>query len=147
MKLKKLYQTALLNFVLDSCGYKPWFISIKNIFPFLKMDHILYTSDVKEIELNIKSVKKTAKVNYKSLNDNELQFIRYGRLSFYTQVVEDKDKQLQPYLTNRFIPSKFRKAITRFRISDHKSPIETGQYYFNIDRSDKICPMCCSGRR
>ena len=110
--IKKIVLNSFIEIYLDSWGYKSWFISIKNIFRFLKMDHILYTSDVEEIELNIKSVKKTAKVNYRSLNDNVLQSIKSGRLSFYTQVVEDKDKQLQPFLTNKSIPSKFRKAIT-----------------------------------
>ena len=41
-----LKEVLKVNQNLDSCGYKSWFTSIKNIFRFLKMDYILYTNDV-----------------------------------------------------------------------------------------------------
>jgi len=44
--IKKIASNSFIEIYLDSWGYKSWFISIKNIFRFLKMDHILYTSDV-----------------------------------------------------------------------------------------------------
>ena len=39
---------------------------------------------------------------------------------------------------------KFRQAITKFRISAHKFPIETGRYE-NKAQCNRICPLCCEG--
>ena len=39
---------------------------------------------------------------------------------------------------------KFRQVITKFRISAHKFPIETGRYE-NKAQCNRICPLYCEG--
>ena len=63
-----------------------------------------------------------------------------GKLKFYTSIKERPGFENYLNMEN----PKFRQAITKFRISAHKFPIETGQYE-NKAQCDRICPLCCEG--
>ena len=39
---------------------------------------------------------------------------------------------------------KHRQAVTRFRISAHRFPVEVGRYTINIDYKLRLCPICDS---
>ena len=75
----------------------------------------------------------------KKFLDNEwhLNHKKYseGKLKLYTSIKENPIIMENP---------KFLQAITKFWISVHKFPIETGQYE-NKAQCDKICPFCCEG--
>ena len=47
---------------------------------------------------------------------------------------------IEPYLYNLQNPSD-RKAVTKYRISAHKLPVESGRY-LNIDRQERYCKFC-----
>ena len=49
----------------------------------------------------------------------------------------------EQYLKLLTIP-KFRRSLTKFRISSHNLPVETGRYK-GLDRKDRICPHCNDG--
>ena len=49
----------------------------------------------------------------------------------------------EQYLQLITIP-KFRRSLTKFRISAHNLPVETGRYK-GLDRKDRICPHCNHG--
>ena len=56
---------------------------------------------------------------------------------FYKSIKEKF--QFEPYLD--ILPLNLRVAMTRFRMSNHKLPIETGRWR-GIPRNDRICPKC-----
>ena len=64
------------------------------------------------------------------------------KLSFYCTIKDDYSPSQYLVLTRKN-PS--RKALVRFRISNHQLRIETGRYE-NIPRNERICHFCTSNK-
>ena len=132
------------NTELAEGGRRCWFSYIRRCLKFMNLEHILYTSDVREVRLQINKVKKllTAKAtsewnSTRSSNCNQDR----GRLHLFYNLKSDLG--LSPYLSLP-INSKWKTAMTKFRFSAHNLPIETGRY-LNIPRDQRFCPLCSSG--
>ena len=139
--LKAALQT---NMGLSVRGVKSWFNMLNRIMGFLNIDHILYTSDTREIELKLRKLKYNVKSKYLDYWKQELNTIKasQGKVSFYSQY--QNGLKLADYLSFGQLPPNFRIALTRFRMGAHRLPIETGRYS-NLEREDQICPLCCKG--
>ena len=68
---------------------------------------------------------------------NGLQIHQSPKCLFYKTIKESIT--LEKYLL--FLPFKYRKALTKFRMSNHNLPIETGRHR-GIPREKRICPIC-----
>ena len=65
---------------------------------------------------------------------------KQGKLKLYTSIKERRGFENYLNLPNH----KLRQAITKFRISAHKFPIETGRFE-QKHQTERICPLCCDG--
>ena len=133
-----------INAQLAAGGRRCWFFYIRRCLKFMNLEHILYTSDVREVRLQIKKVKKlltaTAISEWNTARSSNCNQDR-GRLHLFYNIKSDFG--LSPYL-GLPIDSKWKTAITKFRFSAHNLPIETGRY-LNIPRYQRFCPLCSSG--
>ena len=116
---------------------------MKKLMGYLNIDHLLYTSDQREVSYQQRRLKGTLKSKYGAYWEGEQRKYSEGKRIFFTQYINKSC--LQDYLISPYLPPKLRKVITRFRIGAHKLPIETGRYYSDIARIDRHCPLCCNG--
>lgn len=123
--------------------HNTWFSQVKKLMTFLNIHHILYTTDLKEINYQIRKSKSIIKIKF--LDYWKSERARYlgngGKLDFYLKF---KDKFCQErYLSVLKLPNK-RRSMTRFRMSSHRLPIELGRYK-GLDREKRICHNCNNG--
>ena len=60
-----------------------------------------------------------------------------SKVTFYKSI--KPTFQFEPYLD--ILPTKFWTALTKFRLSNHRLPIEVGRWN-NIPRHETVCPRC-----
>ena len=137
-----LVQAALAtNISLAQRGVNNWFKAITRICAFCKLEHILYTCDIREIEYQIRGVKKLLTHMFLEKWEGEKsKFATSGKLELFVSL---KPKfEMSDYLKVKMNPS-FRAALAKMRLSAHKFPIETGRYD-KIPREERICPLGCN---
>ena len=119
-----------------------WFSFLSRILKFLGLEHLLYTSDVQEINLKVKGIKRIlqqkAVENWQNLHDKTSgrQDTKLG-LFCKTKTEFGMSTYLSAPLT-----FKERRAITKLRTSSHNLPIETDRYEGIDNRSHRLCPLC-----
>jgi hypothetical protein len=140
-----ILKAALQTYInLASTGFRSWFSFLHRCFRTLNIDHILYTSDFSEISSQIKKVKKLlhdmAIMKWSSQLTEKTQ-VENSKINLFCQL--KTNLSLSPHLTAPITP-KSRAAITKFRMSAHNLPSETGRYA-EIPRVDRLCPLCSGG--
>ena len=130
-----------INSELCAKGYKSWFFTLTRILKFLDIENITL-SNQEEISKIINKIKSTVNSKYQHAWKNELMTHRSkeGKLNFFSKII--KNHTLQDYLKDPSLPFKFRKAITNFRIGNHRLPVEVGRYYGRVERAERLCPLC-----
>lgn len=108
-------------------GKTSWFTSVQKISEFL--DQSSNPQKARKIVMN-RILKEEWYTNHKKYSE--------GKLKLYTSIKERPGFESYLNMEN----SNLRKAITKFRISAHKFPIETGRYEKKAP-NDRICPLCC----
>ena len=104
----------------------------------MNLEHTLYTSDFKEIKYQINKVRNiltTKATSTRSSNCNT----SVVKLKLYHEI---KPKFEFPDYLDLPMDSRWKNAITKFRICARNLPIESGRY-LNIHREQRICPLCC----
>ena len=138
---KILHAALAVNMGLARDGYMSWFKSIVRILKFCNLEHLLYTIDIKEIDFQVRNLKKNLQALYTNVWKSErLNFQTDSKLDLFTAL--KKDFGISDYLRSLTI-SPHRMAITKFRVSAHRFPIEIGRY-LGIHREDRMCPFGCN---
>ena len=131
------------NADLAHAGRKCWFSYIQRSLKFLGIEHVLYTSDLNEVRLKINSVKK--KINKLALehwsSTHEKLTRAGGKLDLFCGI---KDKFGMSHHLSTSVCSKWKSALSKFRVSAHNLPVETLRYS-GLSRGQRICPLCCDG--
>ena len=129
------------NIVLANKGINTWFKSISRILKFCKLDHLLYTTDVKEIYSQIQMLKHNLNTIFieRWTKTRSEMMVNNNRLGI---LLDLKDTfEISSYLKLSKFPI-HRIAMTKLRISAHRLPIETGRYE-QIPREKRNCPFGC----
>ena len=136
-----LFAALSTNARLAKEGNNTWFRALERILKFLDIEHILYTSDIKEVEYQISILKKTLFNKFvKHWEKERMDLINQSsKLDIFHQV--KTEFCTSKYLGEPLFPS-HRIALSRIRLSDHKFPIETGRYD-NTSREQRVCPFGC----
>ena len=119
-----------------------WFSFLKRILNFLGIEHILYTSDIQEINLQVKSLKRVlhqrAVANWQNLYE-KTNSLQRTKLDLFCKAKTEFG--MSSYLSSP-LSFKERRALTKFRTSSHNLPIETDRYEGIDDRNHRLCPLC-----
>ena len=83
----------------------------------------------------IKQIKQRITDQYIQKRETDLRHSRKG--TFYRTI--NNNFKLPPYIDA--LPPRLRISLTRFRLSNHKLPIERGRWT-NTDLQDRVCPFC-----
>ena len=87
------------------------------------------------------TIKQAIKCVKQSIHTQYLHMYKYNldnsKRLFYRSIKEEFI--FEPYLD--ILPTNLRVPLTKFRLSNHKLPIEKGRWS-NVPRSDRICPNC-----
>ena len=133
--LKNIYE-----FTLKSCNQhniKNWLIEIREILFSIGMVDVWRQQKVENEKLFLylarQSLKDLAQQKIDSYIDNSNKCILYKH-------VLKNDRLVQPYL-NQGIPAKYKKYISKFRLSAHSLNVETGRYDSTI-RENRLCTKC-----
>ena len=130
------------NIWLANKGINTWYKSILRILKFCKLDHLLYTTDDKEIFCQIQRLKYNLNnifIERWAESRSEMMDMNNNRLNI---LLDMKDTfEMSSYLKVSKFPM-HRIAMTKFRISAHRLPIETGRYE-QIPREERNCPFGC----
>ena len=138
--LKAALQTSANLATAKNC--RSWFAMLTRIFRFLGIEHILYTSDRQEIELQTKKVKRIlrqkAEQQWRETHTKTISAER-TKLDLFCRI-----KNLIGISHHLVLPLSFkeRRAISKFRTSAHNLPVETGRYLGISDRAQRLCPLC-----
>ncbi len=131
------------NVSLSSLGYRSWFSYVERCLKFLSIEHVIYTSDINEVRLQVNRVKKLvtqlAKQHWSTVHRNTTKM--NSKLDLFCAMKPNFGPS--SYLSLP-IPSKLKTSISRFRLSSHNLPVET-QRYLGLQRSHRLCPFCSSG--
>ena len=131
------------NVSLHASGYRSWFSYVKRCLEFLNMEHVIYTSDLTEVKLQINRVKRIiasmAKSHWLTVHQNIVQ--KDSKLDLFCKLKSEFG--MSPYLSSP-IPSKSKIAISKFRLSSHNLPVETMRY-LGLQRYQRLCPFCSTG--
>jgi len=130
------------NMELAQVGYRSWFSYVHRLLVFLDLEHLIYTSDLKEINYQLSRLKSRLHMmadNLWEAKRTEL-ITSSSKLDFYTSI---KTKcGIAPYLV-ACSNLKARNAITKMRISAQKLPVETVRYAKEFsERTDKQTLHC-----
>ena len=126
---------------LDASGKRVWFSFLRRCLKQVEMDHILYTSDIREISHGMRKVKfllRSKALSYWNERHAKTAEDARSKLNFYSQA--KKVFGYAEYLTSCSNPNA-KSAISKFRLSAHNLPIEVCRY-INIGREDRLCPFC-----
>ena len=119
-----------------------WYTFLRRITRFLDMEHILYSSDVREINLRIKSITRIlhqkAEANWLTKH-HKTQNLPRSKMDLFCKIKTEHG--LSNYLESS-LNFRERRALSKFRISAHNLPVETGRYKGIDDRNSRICPLC-----
>ena len=139
--LKAALQTSVN---LDAAGKRVWFTFLRRCLKFIGIDHILYTSDPKEVMLQVMKTKKLLQcmanrewINKQSKTKSDIK----AKLNLFSHIKQGPG--LSDYLslcTNQNV----RISLTKFRLSAHNLPVEIHRYN-KLSRGDRICPFCSTG--
>ena len=88
------------------------------------------------IKATIRRIKKTLQDQWLQALDSQLT--TSGKTIFYRSITANL-RSVPLYL--EILPYQYRCLMTRFRLSNHHLPIETGRWR-NIERSHRVCPLC-----
>ena len=134
--IRAALQTSIL---LDSQGKKSWFSFVKRVIKFLSFDHLLYTSDLREVYLHLAKLGSSINKAYSIVWNKERGDLSKGKLDILKSIKTDFGKE--SYLDYINVPD-YRSDLTKMRVSAHKFPIETDRY-LNIPREKRCCPLGC----
>ena len=122
-------------------GHNSWFKHIMRVLKFCNIDHLLYSSDDKEITSQLNKLKRRLHAMFIEVWKKErTTFQKDSKLDLFTSL---KNKfEISDYLKIIKNPS-HRIALSKMRVSAHKFPIETGRYN-NTPREERLCPFGCN---
>ena len=136
-----LREALQVNINLDACGKRVWFTVLRRCLSHLGIDHVLYTSDPKEISYQVtktKSILRSRALEKWHEKHASLRESTSSKLHLYSLT---KSKfGYEGYLSS-CTKHKARGSLTKVRISAHNMPIEVGRY-MGMDRSHRVCPFC-----
>ena len=136
--LKAALQT---NVNLNAKGKRVWFTFMRRCMAHIGIDHILYTSDLQEINLQVNGTKRLLRANFlkeweakrsdlKKTTDSKVCLLSHMKIKF----------GYEDYLS--VCPNqRDRMALSKFRVSAHNLPVEVGRYA-GTTRENRICPFC-----
>ena len=119
--LKAALQTSVN---LDAAGKRVWFTFLRRCLKFIGIDHILYTSDPREVILQVRNTKKLlhAKANSEWIDkQSEIKLNGKSKLNLFANIKQSSG--LSDYLS-LCSNHKVRFALTKFRMSAHNLPVE-----------------------
>ena len=138
-----LRATLKTNAELAFAGKRTWFSYIMRQLKFLSIDHIMYTSDLKEVELMINSVKGLTNrlaLEHWSTTLGKVEEAG-GKLELFCKT---KRECSMSHHLSASVSSKSKLALSRIRMSAHNLPVETLRYS-GLSREQRVCPFCCEG--
>ena len=131
-----------VNISLAKQGVNCWFRSLERILTFLKIEHILYTSDTNEVALQMYILKKTQrKIFVKQWQAEHSELLtRNSKIELFLKL--KKDFEIANYLLKSNLLPSHRIAISKIRLSNTKFPIELGRHE-KLARDDRVCTFGC----
>ena len=139
--LKAALQTSVN---LDASGKRVWFTFLRRCMKHMGIDHIIYTSDVREISQQVNKAKQNLKriaLNDWSTAHDHLKTNDSSKLMLFSHIKNNHG--YEDYLSS-CTNQKSRVALSKIRISSHNLPVEVGRY-MGMDRHDRLCPFCSTG--
>ena len=140
--LRAALQTSANLSTAKNC--RSWFSYLVRILRTLDMEHILYTSDIQEVNNKLRSLKRT--IHLKALHHwntmHNKKSTERTKLEVFCRV------KTKPDLSQHLVcPLSFkeRRAMSKFRTSTHNLPVETFRYKGIDDRAQRLCPLCNQG--
>ena len=119
-----------------------WFSTLTRILKFLGLEHILYTSDLQEVDLRVRSIKRILRQkaieNWLTTHE-KTRGLERTKLDLFCQTKTEFGLSLHLSSPLNF---KERRALTKFRTSCHNLPVETARYEGVENRNHRICPLC-----
>ena len=109
---------------------------------FLGLEHLLYTSDIQEINFGVKNIKRI--LYQKSIANWQMTHEKTRNLQHTKMDLFCKTKTAFGISLHLSSPLSFkeRRALTKFRTSSHNLPVETARYEGTENRSHRLCPFC-----
>ena len=131
------------NVSLSSMGVRSWFSYVERCLKFLKLEHIIYTSDPNEVRLQVGRVKKLVnQLAMRHWTETQRKVTAVGsKLDLFCKIKPSFG--IPPYLSTS-MSSNLKSAISKFRTSSHNLPVETLRY-LGLQRSHRMCPFCSTG--
>ena len=131
--VKAALQTSANLALIKNC--RSWFAIFTRILKFLGMEHILYTADLREIDLQTRKVKHLLRQKAEqhwALTHRKTMSTEKTKLDLFCRV-----KNLIGISRHLVLPLNFKErgAISKFRTSAHNLPVETGRYRGISDRA------------
>ena len=138
-----ILNAALLTSIdLANRGVNSWFRGIRRVMSFCKLDHLFYTSDFKEIEVQLNNIGRRLKLDFISKWEKDKSELNKTKNKFELLVRSKDDFNFSEYLVNIKIAS-HRIAVTKLRLGSHGLPIETGRYE-QKPREKRFCNLGCN---
>lgn len=134
-KLNRIMYSLLHQLDKNNIIKSDWLLKIKEILNECGLYNLWIRQQVDNCNNLGKIVKEKLSANFESEWIEELN----NSPKCYTYRIFKTKFQLEPYLLK--LPFVFRKQFTKFRICNHKLPIEKDRY-LGIDRQDRICHGC-----
>jgi hypothetical protein len=129
------------NINLANMGHNTWFRYAERILRFVNLEHLLYTVDEREINVQLRKLKNIFRYKFKDKwAEFRTQSQSGSKLELFVSLKEEFE--MSNYLLNSKFPS-YRIALSKIRLSAHGLPIETGRYD-KIPRENRICPFGCN---
>ena len=128
------------NKAMAEMGNNTWYKYIARVFKFLRLEYLLNCENKQVISKKLREIDNILRDMFRNKwAEERMGNIANGKLDV---LVSLKTKhEMSEYLLSRINPA-HRAAISKFRLSAHKLPIET-ERYTQVPRADRICPLGC----
>ena len=136
-KLSCVVYKLLHNMYITGDYKSPWICKVKQTLDSLGLSYIWQNQFVDNIDIFKSDIKRIAKLQF----EQEWQATVNNSDKCITYRIVKTEFQLENYLLN--IPVNCRPIITKFRLRNHKLPIEKG-IYNDTPRNERICLLCNS---
>ena len=105
----------------------------------IRIDHILYTSDPREIKLQVNGIKRRLQANFQRVWEAKRTVLRESNESKIHLLSRIKSKFGYEDYLSVCTEDKDRRALSKFRISAHNLPVEVGRYAGTTFRGNRMC--------
>ena len=126
---------------MDASGKRVWFTHLRKCMTHLGIEHILYTSDPREVTYQVNRVKGLLRAKALEKWETKLSTTRRtesSKIHLYSHLKQKFGYEEYLSVTDRLAT---RISLTKVRLSSHNMPIEVGRY-IGLERDDRVCPFC-----